>query len=146
MMNSSHPQGAAAFNQLYKECGDIYHGYARRFGLSEAALIILCAIYESPTPLTQRQLAAEWHYPPQTVNSILKRLETEGLLTLTAAPDNRRSKQVHFTEKGSAFAARVIAPLIAAEDRAFCALSPSEQQALLTLTRRYMDNLREEVD
>lgn len=146
MAQQDHISGAAAFNQLYKESDDVYHTYAKRFGLSEAALLLLCALVESPEPPSQRQLASEWHYPPQTVNSILKRLEADGLLCLMEAPADRRSKRVCFTEAGQAFAARVIAPLLAAEERAFSALTEDEQRLLLALTKKYIRLLREEID
>ena len=137
---------SSAFNQLYNEAEGIYHDYAKRYKLSETALFLLCTLYENTEPPTQRQLATEWHYPPQTVNSILKRLESEEAVRLEDAPGDRRSKRVVLTEHGRALAERIVAPLIACEERAFAGLSAEEQQTLLTLTQKYIALLRQEID
>ena len=68
----------AQFNLFYRELDEIYHQYAARQGIGDAALWLLYSLRESPEPMTQRQLCAEWHSPPQTVNSALKRLEQQG--------------------------------------------------------------------
>lgn len=145
-MSDDQVLSAAAFNQLFTEIDGIYHNYAKRFHLSQTALFLLCTLYESDTPLTQRQLANEWHYPPQTVNSFLKRLETEGAVRLEDAPHDRRSKYIILTERGRAFCERIVQPLIDAEERAFGALSHDEQALLLTLPRKYFTLLAQEID
>ncbi len=145
-MTATNEPSAAAFNQLWNEADGIYHNYAKRYKLSETALLLLCTLYENTEPPTQRQLATNWHYPPQTVNSILKRLESEGAVRLEDAPDDRRSKRVVLTEHGRTLTARIVAPLIACEERAFAGLSTEEQQTLLTLTQKYIALLRQEID
>lgn len=145
-MTPNETLSAAAFNLLFNEADGIYHNYAKRFKLSQTALFLLCTLYENDTPLTQRQLATEWHYPPQTVNSFLKRLEREGMVRLEDAPHDRRSKYVVLTEHGRSLSARVVEPLLAAEERAFAGLSEDERRALLALTRKYLTLLRQEID
>ena len=61
------------FNQLYKEIDEIYHIYAKKCNLSDSALWLFYSLYESSEPLTQTALCAAWHYPPQTINSLLKK-------------------------------------------------------------------------
>lgn len=145
-MTPNETLSAAAFNLLFNEADGIYHNYAKRFKLSQTALFLLCTLYENDTPLTQRQLATEWHYPPQTVNSFLKRLEREGMVRLEDAPHDRRSKYVVLTEHGRSLSARVVEPLLAAEERAFAGLSEDERRMLLALTRKYLTLLRQEID
>lgn len=145
-MTPNETLSAAAFNLLFNEADGIYHNYAKRFKLSQTALFLLCTLYENDTPLTQRQLATEWHYPPQTVNSFLKRLEREGMVRLEDAPHDHRSKYVVLTEHGRSLSARVVEPLLAAEERAFAGLSEDERRALLALTRKYLTLLRQEID
>ena len=145
-MTPNETLSAAAFNLLFNEADGIYHNYAKRFKLSQTALFLLCTLYENDTPLTPRQLATEWHYPPQTVNSFLKRLEREGMVRLEDAPHDRRSKYVVLTEHGRSLSARVVEPLLAAEERAFAGLSEDERRMLLALTRKYLTLLRQEID
>src|SRR5699024_11708573 len=89
----------AAFNQLYKEMDDIYHSYAKEQGISDTILWILYSLYENNSSYIQKELCSEWHYPPQTVNSALKTLERQGIISLTAAPGNKKHKLVSLTEE-----------------------------------------------
>ena len=73
----------AAFNRLYKEMDEIYHIYAKKQGVSDAALWLMYSLYERDAGYTQRELCSAWHYPPQTVNSSLKNLEKQGLIALS---------------------------------------------------------------
>lgn len=143
-MTTPQDLSAAAFNQLFNDADGIYHDYAKRYKLSETALFLLCTLYESEKPLTQKALATEWHYPPQTINSILKRLKDDGTVRLENVPDDRRSKRIVLTEHGRALCAEIVEPLIACEEHAFAQLSENERRTLLTLTRKYLALLRQE--
>lgn len=96
--------------------------------------------------LTQASICADWHYPPQTINSALKRLESQGLVALAPATGSRRDKAVRLTTEGERVAAGAIDPLIEAERSALAALGPEERAALVSLSRRYLDLLSERLD
>ena len=145
-MTINNELSAATLNLLFNEADGIYHNYAKRFKLSVTALFLLCTLYENDASLTQRQLATEWHYPPQTVNSFLKRLETEGAVVMESSSEDRRSKRVHLTTKGKELCAHIAAPVISAEERAFSGLSADEQRTLLALTRKYLALLHQEMN
>lgn len=145
-MTLQHPLSAATYNLLYNEADGIYDDYAKRFKLSQTALFLLCTLYENDEPPSQRQLASEWHFPPQTINSILKRFVREDLVRLEDMPADRRSKRVVLTEAGRRYAQGIVGPLIEAEERAFSRLSADEQKALLTLTEKYLTHLRDAID
>lgn len=132
----------AVFNQLYKEMDEIYHLYAKRHGLSDTALWMLYSLCQSDTAYTQREFCAAWHYPPQTTNSALKNLENQGIIALKAIPGNQKNKWIVLTPKGEETAQTVILPLIHAEQRAFQDLTGEERDALLALTRKYVEHLR----
>lgn len=135
----------AVFNQLYKEMDEIYHLYAKRHGLSDTALWMLYSLCQSDTAHTQREFCATWHYPPQTTNSALKNLENQGLIALKPIPGNQKNKWIVLTPKGEETAQTVILPLIHAEQRAFQDLTGEERDALLALTRKYVEHLRGQV-
>ena len=99
-MDKDNRDPLATFNQLYKEMDEIYHQYARGHGISDTALWLLYSLYLSDVPYTQREICSEWHYPPQTLNSALKTLERQELISLEPAPGNQKNKQVVLTEKG----------------------------------------------
>lgn len=141
-MDDSTTLQLTAFNQIYKELEDIYHHYAKAYGLSDAALWILYSLWERQGEYSQRELCNDWSYSPQTVNSSLKGLAGQGILELELAPGSKKKKNVHFTAKGREWAEKVIAPLAQAEKEAFSELTKGERQVLLSLTEKYTNNLK----
>lgn len=132
-------------NQLNKEADEIYHCYAKDHSVSDTALWMMYSIYESSAPCTQKDLCAAWHYPPQTVNSVLKSLEKKGYVTLETTPENHKNKLIFLTKEGRKLLNEVIAPLIRAEEQAFQYLTKAEQTALLSLSRKYLESLQKEI-
>ena len=135
----------ALFNQLYKEMDEIYHQYAKRRGISDTALWLLYSLYEDGAGYTQRELCSAWHYPPQTVNSALKSLEKQGIISLEAVPGNKKNKLVSLTEHGLTLTQRVIARLTDAERNAILSMTADERRTLLSLTEKYTEFLRRHV-
>ncbi|CVI69810.1 MarR family protein [Clostridiales bacterium CHKCI001] len=136
----------AAFNQLYREIDEIYHLYAKRQGISDTALWLLYSLYENDAAYTQRELCSAWHYPPQTVNSALKSLEKQELIMLNSIPGNKKNKLVVLTEKGKEVTEKVISLLVLAEQRSFQGLKKEERETLLSLTQKYTELLRNEIN
>ncbi|HIZ54777.1 MAG TPA: MarR family transcriptional regulator [Firmicutes bacterium] len=136
----------AAFNQLYKEMDEIYHLYAKKYGISDATLWLMYSLCENDTAFTQRELCSAWHYPRQTINSALKGLEKQELIVLEPVPGNQKNKRIVLTEKGKNFVEQVIDPLILAEQRAFQELKEKEKDALLSLTQKYVNLLQVKVN
>lgn len=133
------------FNQLYKEIDEIYHIYAKKCNLSDSALWLFYSLYESSEPLTQTALCAAWHYPPQTINSLLKKMERQGYLVLAPASGSQKTKVILLTKQGQKLMDDVISPLILAENRALQNLTGEEQRALLELTGKYSACLQKEI-
>ena len=135
----------AAFNQLYKEMDEIYHVYAKEQGISDTVFWILYSLYENNSSYIQKELCSEWHYPPQTVNSALKSLEKQGIISLEAVPGNKKNKLVSLTEHGLTLTQRVIAWLTDAERNAILSMTADERRTLLSLTEKYTEFLRRHV-
>ena len=131
------------YNRTSKELEQLYHAYARRAGVSDAALWLLYVIRLGGGNLTQAAICADWHYPPQTINSALKRLEAQGLVALAPATGSKRDKAVRLTPEGEKVVGRVIDPLVEAERSALAALAPEDRAALVSLSQRYLDLLSE---
>lgn len=135
----------AAFNQLYKEMDEIYHVYAKEQGISDTVFWILYSLYGNNSSYIQKELCSEWHYPPQTVNSALKSLEKQGIISLEAVPGNKKNKLVSLTEHGLTLTQRVIARLTDAERNAILSMTADERRTLLSLTEKYTEFLRRHV-
>ncbi|MBM6676688.1 MarR family transcriptional regulator [Olsenella uli] len=131
------PASAREIDVLYRESDKLYYELARGCGLSETAYWIIYALEASGGSVTQRQIAGDFSYSKQTVNSALKTLAARGLVELVPAENDRRTKLVSLTPAGRAFADERVRPAIAAEDRAFTSLAPAERAELLRLVRAY---------
>lgn len=129
------------YNEIIKENDEIYRHLAKRFGMSECTFWILYSLRTSPAPLTQSELCKLLYEPKQTVNSSLKKLETEGYLTLTPGSD-RRSKVIALTKKGFALAGRSADVVISAEEQSMLSLNEAEQHMFIELFRKYTDALK----
>lgn len=136
----------AEYNQLYKEMDEIYHLYAKKHGVSDTTLWLMYSLYLNDAENTQSEICSAWHYPPQTINSALKRMEKQGLILLDAVPGNQKNKLIKLSEKGREMIEKAIAPLVEAEQKAFQGLKPKEKAALFALTRKYTQLLRSQMD
>ena len=136
---------AREMDVLYRESDKLYYELARNCGLSETAYWILYAIEVSGGSITQREIASNFSYSKQTVNSALKTLEARGLVELDYVEGSRKSKLVSLTPDGRAFSDERIRPAIAAEDRAFTSLAPDERLELLRLVSAYTEAIDREL-
>ena len=76
-----------------------YYLFARRRGIHENTLALLYAL-DDGTPHSQKQVCEEWLIPKTTINTIVRQLEGEGLLTLQAG-EHGREKTICLTPAGS---------------------------------------------
>ena len=135
------------YNQLIKEMDDLYRVYARHCNLSETAFWILYCVRErEKEAFTQREICEYWFYTPQTVNSALKNMTEEGLLTLRAEEGNRKNKRIHLTEKGKETVERIVVPLMDAERRALAAIGEQETEAFLRAMKKHTELFRGEIE
>ncbi len=128
------------YNGIVKETDKLYRDVARNLGLSDSAFWILYALREATGTLTQTDIVTASCLPAQTVNSALKKLESEGIVTLRATND-RRKKQLSLTPAGEALAARTVDRVLELENAAVESRSVQEQQRFLGLFRKYTDAL-----
>ena len=91
---------------LWKESNVVYEEWAKSHGMSANSLLILEALYDGIR--TQKEISQKWCIPKQTINTILKDLEAQGYLELTAMAQDKRNKQIELTSKGRLFVDRII--------------------------------------
>lgn len=139
-----HTNNLLEYNEIIKENDEIYRHLAKNFGLSECTFWILYSLRTTPAPLTQSELCKLLYEPKQTINSALKKLESEGCLMLTKGGD-RRSKTITLTEKGYALSNQTVDTVIASEEHAMSSLKESEQTLFLQLFHKYTDALKKQI-
>ena len=92
-----------ALNETWKENADIYRRMAKQLNLTDTVMWVLYTLRIEPGEMTQSQMCEFLHEPKQTVNSALKKMEADGLITLQSGA-NRRTKTIHLTDAGLALA------------------------------------------
>ena len=118
------------FNEVMKENNDLYSNLAKKFKMSDCMLWILYILREENKVLTQSDICNMMCIPKQTVNSSLKKMEAEGYIELLNIND-KRSKQVSFTEKGLDLANNTVDIIISKENNALSKMDEKEQELLM---------------
>jgi len=83
--------------------------------LSDAELCVMYAL-DDGKPHSQREISQEWLVPKTSVNTIVKRWEKDGLLTMTPIPGKRREMHIILTDAGRDYAKSFMGFLYRAED------------------------------
>lgn len=128
------------YNHIYKEANDIYHEIARKLQLSDSALDIFYTIFEMGDNCLQRDICKASCMPKQTVNSSIRKLQTDGYLTLS--PGKGRSMHIHLTPSGQKLIQEKLVPLIRIENDAFEDMTVEECEQLIHLNAKYNQALR----
>lgn len=119
-----------------------YEEYARSVGLSFTSISILSVIHSSKN-CTQKKISEVCFLPKQTVNGVIRQFYKDGWIRMQEIEEDRRNKSIHFTEKGQREADRIMKRVRDSERAAMTSLTEEEQQALLSLTKRYITACRE---
>ncbi len=115
-MSSSASKALRRFNYLSAEIGAAYHEMSFQLGLSDSAMQILytiCDCGQDGTCLLQT-ICRQTGLAKQTINSALRKLETEGVLYLEAI--GAKGKNVCLTKTGKQLAENTAMRMIKAEN------------------------------
>lgn len=142
-ISDKYSEYGALLDQYDKELDDIYHCYALRHNLSDAALWILYVIHGSDTGITQADICSGWFFSRQTINTALKGLMQQGIIKLDSVPGNRKSKHVLLTPQGKTMAQRIVIPLKQAEEQVFASFTDEENRLFVGMAGKRCSLLRE---
>ena len=129
-------------NEIMKETDDLYRNLAKKFKMSDCMIWILYILREDDRSVTQSDICNMMYMPKQTVNSSLKKMESEGYIELLNIND-KRSKQVCLTEKGVDLANNTVDIIISKENNALSKMDKEEQALFINLFEKYKDLLKE---
>ena len=125
-----------------KETDDLYRNLAKKFKMSDCMIWILYILREDDRSVTQSDICNMMYMPKQTVNSSLKKMESEGYIELLNIND-KRSKQVCLTEKGVDLANNTVDIIISKENNALSKMDKEEQALFINLFKKYKDLFKE---
>lgn len=131
------------FNHLISEIDAVYHEAALKLGLSDSAMLILYTVCNYGDSCMLSDICHLSGASKQTINSALRRLETDGLIYLENI--NGRKKSVHLTEKGKTAAEHTVVRIIRMENEVFDAWTETERTLYLDLTQRFLNEMKEKL-
>ena len=131
------------FNQFVCEIEGMYHEASWNLGLSDSAQRILYAICNLGDPCFLSDVIRFSGISKQTINSALRKLEGEEILTVAAV--GGRKKQIRLTEKGRTLAQETVMQIIRIEDEIYSGWTEEERRLYLELTQRYFEAFRERI-
>lgn len=114
----------------------------RPFGLSQARWQVLLKLLRADASLAQCDLAQRVGIEPASLVRLLDALESEGLVTRTSAPDDRRAKRVSLTADGLSLSGRLAGIADGLRAEVLDCLTPEE----LALATELLERLRARVD
>ncbi len=123
------------YNNVLKSVDESYRNVAKRYGLSETAFWTLYTLRMEAGDMTQSDVCNVLYQPKQTVNSALKKLESEGYITLT--PAGVHTKNISFTESGIKLCEQTVDKVIGAECATFREMTDNDAENLIALQRTY---------
>ena len=83
--------------------------------------------------------------PKQTINSALKKLERDGIVTLTKE-ENSKSKRILLTDKGKKYCEETIDKIIEAEINALNAIEKEKLSIFLDVNDSFKKEIKKEFD
>ena len=128
-------------NYLIAQTDEVYHIIALHLGLSDSEMMVLYVLTDTGGECPLPGLLQQTGLSKQTVNSALRKLETDGHILLRMADGKR--KIVCLTESGKIYAARTAGRLLAAENEIYGAWPKEDLEAYLRLAEKYLTELRE---
>lgn len=95
-----------------------YDVFSKSCGVKPNLLWLVSALNDGEMH-TQSQICFDWGFPRTTVNTLVKELESEGLVRLKPVPGTRRELYVELTEDGKVYADEMLKPVYETEDKLF---------------------------
>lgn len=124
---------------------EVYYLNEGKRKLSDAELTVMYVL-DDGKPHSQREISQEWMVPKTSVNTIVKRWEKEGLITMVPIPGKRREMHVKLTEAGKIHARSVLSFLYRAEEKALEKTIETYSEEFIEVIEFFGQRLKEAFD
>lgn len=126
------------------EVDSLYVNYQKYCGLTYAEFWCIFTVFNDECQY-QHEISETLYMSKQTVNSVLKKLEKIGYISLLIPPENHRVRKIVLTGMGITFCQKYFTKLEELEKRAWDYLSKDEQVNLLATVEKLNNALRVEI-
>lgn len=129
---------------LLSETDAVYHEAAKRLGLADSVMKILYVICHIGSNCLLADIVRLSGVGKQTINSALRKLESQDILYLQSSPVGRR-KIVCLTENGQRLAEETVLRLIQMENEAMLNWTEEETNVYIELTQRFLRDFKNKI-
>ena len=113
--------------------------------VSSAELCLMYALDDGMAH-SQKQISEQWEISKTTLNTIVKRWEQEGLLTLNKIPGKRREMEIRLTDNGLVRAKDALKSVYSAEDKAMNQTIEQYSETFVEVLEFYAEALKKVTD
>ena len=89
----------------------LYSKFAHENGVSYGVIQVLYVLKIS-NPVTQKQISEICEIPKQTINSVIKQLNTDNHITLITSDEDKREKKIQLTSLGESYSDELLKPFL----------------------------------
>lgn len=140
-MNSHIKTEARRYNYILSEIDGVYHEIALKHGFSDSVMMVLYTLADHDGSCLISELVKQAGISKQTINSALRKLESDGIIQLESA--GGKSKRIRLTPSGEDLAHATADKVIAMENKIYASWAPDEWALYIRLTERFLQELRE---
>ncbi|MFV0440622.1 MAG: MarR family winged helix-turn-helix transcriptional regulator [Lachnospirales bacterium] len=133
------------YQKAGNEMEKLYNLLQKYSGLSDGEYWCMMAVYKGECQY-QYEISEHYFMNRQTVNSALRKLERKGYINIVTPENNRRIRQIIFTNNGYDFAKKYLDVVYNVEQRVWAHLSSDEQNVLVNNMNNINQLLRIEVE
>lgn len=131
------------YRALFWESDGLYNSVIEKSGLSTSELMTLYCVSNGIN--TQSAISKKLYMPKQTINSAVKKFETQGVLQLVGTLGNDKLKTLALTPKGEELVKDKVLAMDKVEEAVWAELNEDEREQLVRLTARFNKLLAEKV-
>ena len=130
------------YNYLLSETDAAYHEASVKTGLSDSVSMILYTLYENGGECLIKDVRNCSGMSKQTAGSAVKKLESDGIVSLFA---EGRTKRIKLTEKGKTLADNTVKKIIEAENDIFSSWKKEDVETYFRLTAKYLEDFKKRI-
>lgn len=142
-MNNEMMSELKKFNYIATEIDAMYHKAAQKLGISDSAMMILYFVCDNGGSCLLSNICRSSGVSKQTINSALRKLEAENIVTLNAS--GGKKKTVVLTEKGEKYADEKVIPIMKIENEIFSEWTEQQREQYISLTQSYLNSFKEKI-
>lgn len=133
------------FNSLYYQQVSIYSNLVKKTGLSDSYYQILYVIRNDICLPYANKIVDFTCVPKQTINSAIKKMESEGLIILIKE-EKSKNKKIVLTNKGNKYCEETIDKIVNLELKAFENITSQECDEYFNTMKKFNEKLEKEIN